>query len=102
MTDLEGLYQVWSGDSEGTTRPGLNDLVSNIDSATADKVERLFTHAKAKVDALGDPWDRVLAAPKDSPERKAAEDLVTALQALSDGLVEAGSKLGVLVLVPNG
>lgn len=102
VTDLEGLYQVWSGDSEGTTRPGLNDLVSNIDSATADKVERLFTDAKAKVDALGDPWDRVLAAPKDSPERKAAEDLVTALQALSDGLVEAGSKLGVLVLVPNG
>lgn len=54
------------------------------------------------MNALGDPWDRVLAAPKDSPERKAAEDLVTSLQALSDGLVNAGNKLGVIVLVPLG
>ena len=54
-----------------------------------------------KVAALGDPWDQVLAKPKDSPERKAAEDVVTTLQALGTGLKDVGSKLGVLVLIPT-
>ncbi len=101
VADIEGLYQVWTGDSEGKTRPGLNDLVYNLDSATADEVERLFQDAIAKVNAMGEPWDRVLAADKSSPERQNAEAVVTALQALSDGLVKAGNKLGVLVLVPT-
>ncbi len=102
IEDLAGIRQVWTGDSDGETRPGLNDLLFNIDPALADKVERLFADAEAKVNALGNPWDRVLASPKESPERKAAEDLVVSLQALADGLVEAGNRLGVLVLVPSG
>ena len=97
---FEGLRQVWSGDSEGATRPGLDDLVFNIDSATAGKVSALFTAAEAKLNAIGDPWKKVLAAPEGSVELQAAEDLVTALEALSGGLAEAGNKLGVLVLVP--
>lgn len=101
VADIQGLYQVWTGDSEGKTRPGLNDLVSGIDSATADEVERLFQDAIGKVNAMGDPWDRVLASGKSSPERQNAEAVVTALQALSDGLVKAGNRLGVLVLVPT-
>lgn len=100
--DLAGIRQVWTGDSDGRMRPGLDDLVRAQDAALAAKLEQLFADAEAKVNALGDPWDRVLAAPKDSPERKAAEDLVTSLQALSDGLVEAGNRLGVIVLVPTG
>ena len=55
-----------------------------------------------KVAALGNPWDKVLASPEGSPERKAAEDVVAALQALGTGLTEAGAKLGVLVLIPAG
>ena len=47
------------------------------------------------------PWDQVLAAPKDSPAHKAAEDVVTALQDLGTGLKDAGGKLGVLVLIPT-
>ena len=66
------------------------------------RVDALLADAEAKLNALGDPWDRVLAASPGSPERKAAEQAVAALQALSDGLVAAGNKLGVLVLVPNG
>ena len=56
---------------------------------------------KPRLRALGDPWDKVLATPKDSPERKAAEEVVVALQALGTGLKDAGSKLGVLVLIPT-
>ena len=99
--DLAGIRQVWTGDSDGATRPGLDDLVFGIDSALADKLTVLFNDTEAKVNALGDPWDRVLAAPKDSPKRQAAEALVVSLQALADGLSEAGNTLGVLVLVPK-
>ena len=54
------------------------------------------------MNALGGPSDRVLAAPRDSTERKAAEDLFKSPQTLSYGLVAAGNKLDVIMLVPAG
>ena len=99
--DLAGIKQVWTGDNEGGERAGLNDLVRSLDAGLADRVDGLLADAETKVAALGDPWDQVLAKPKDSAERKAAEDVVNALQALGTGLTEAGSKLGVLVLIPT-
>lgn len=99
--DLVGIKQVWTGDNEGGDRAGLNDLVRNKDAALADRIDGLLADTETKVAALGDPWDKVLAAPKDSPERKAAEEVVVALQALGTGLKDAGSKLGVLVLIPT-
>jgi len=99
--DLEGIKQVWTGDNEGGERAGLNDLVRGQDAALADRIDGLLTDAETKVAALGHPWDQVLAKPNDSPERKAAEDVVTALQTLGTGLKDAGSKLGVLVLIPT-
>jgi putative iron-regulated protein len=99
--DLAGIKQVWTGDDEGTERSGLNDLMRSQDAALTDRIDGLLSDAETKVAALGDPWDQVLAKPKDSPERKAAEDVVTALQALGTGLKDAGSKLGVLVLIPT-
>ena len=99
--DLAGIKQVWTGDNEGGERAGLNDLVRSLDAGLADRVDGLLADAGTKVAALGDPWDQVLAKPKDSPERKAAEDVVVALQALGTGLKDAGSKLGVLVLIPT-
>ena len=74
--DLAGIKQVWTGDNEGGERAGLNDLVRSQDAALADRVDGLLADAETKVAALGDPWDQVLAAPKDSPERKAAEEVV--------------------------
>jgi putative iron-regulated protein len=99
--DLVGIKQVWTGDNEAGDRAGLNDLVRSQDAALADRVDGLLADAETKVAALGDPWDQVLAKPKDSPERKAAEEVVVALQALGTGLKDAGSKLGVLVLIPT-
>ena len=99
--DLAGIKQVWTGDNEGGERAGLNDLVRSQDAALADRVDGLLADAETRVAALGDPWDQVLAKPKDSPERKAAEEVVVALQALGSGLRDAGNKLGVLVLIPT-
>ena len=99
--DLVGIKQVWTGDNEGGERAGLNDLVRSQDAALADRIDGLLADTETKVAALGDPWDKVLSATKDSPERKAAEDVVVALQALGTGLKDAGNKLGVLVLIPT-
>ena len=66
-----------------------------VDDCSTDDIE-------GAIAALGDPWDKVLAADPSSPERKAAEDAVVALQTLGKGLTDAGAKLGVLVLIPAG
>jgi putative iron-regulated protein len=100
--DLQGIKNVWTGDANGKERSGLDELVKSIDPATADSVGKLLADAETKIAALGDPWDKVLASPEGSPERKAGEDAVAALQALGKGLSDAGAKLGVLVLIPAG
>jgi putative iron-regulated protein len=99
--DLAGIKQVWTGDSEDALRPGLDELVLAEAPESAAKVNALLAKAETRIAALGDPWDKVLASANDSPERKAAEDVVLVLQELSAALVEAGNKLGVLVLVPT-
>lgn len=91
--DLVGIKRVW-------TETKLDELVKSRDPKVAEQVTSLLTSAETKMAALGDPWDQVLAAPKDSPPRKAAEEAVASLQNLADGLKAAGNKLGVLVLIP--
>ena len=100
--DLAGIKAVWTGDGAEKERKGIDELVRVLDKPTADKVDALLADAETKIAALGDPWDRVLAADPSSPERKAAEDAVAALQALGKGLTDAGARLGVLVLIPAG
>ncbi len=100
--DLAGIKAVWTGDGAGKERAGLDELVRSIDKPTADKVDALLADAEVKISALGNPWDKVLASAADSPERKAAEEAVTSLTELGKGLTDAGSKLGVLVLIPAG
>lgn len=101
VNDLAGIRQVWTGEADGVSRPGLDELVRKIDAATAEHVDALIADTEAKLNALGDPWDRVLAASPVASERQAAEHAVASLQALSDGLVAAGNELGVLVLIPS-
>ena len=98
--DLQGIKDIWTGDADGKSRVGLDELVKSIDPATAATIDALLADAETKIAALGDPWDQVLASPDGSPAKQAGEAAVSALIALADGLTKAGSKLGVLVLVP--
>ena len=93
--DLVGIKAVW-------TDAKIAELVAAQDPALAKRVDGLFADTETKINALGDPWDQVLAAPKDSTARKDAEAVVASLQALADGLKDVGNKLGVLVLIPTG
>lgn len=100
--DLAGIKQVWTGDDGKTKRAGLNELVKARKPELASKVDALLADTESKVAALGDPWDQVLSSPQDSTARKAAEDVVTSLQALADGFKQVGNELGVVVLIPSG
>ena len=100
--DLKGIENIWTGAYPGAGGPGLKAVVEAIDPALVGMVDGLLADATAKVAALGDPWDQVLAAAPDSPERQAAEAAVSSLQALGDGLKRVGAELGVLVQIPSG
>ncbi len=93
--DLVGIRAVWD-------KAGLAELTATRDADLSKRVDALFNDAEAKIAALGDPWDKVLAAPKDSAPRKDAEAAVASLQALADGLKAVGNTLGVVVLIPTG
>jgi putative iron-regulated protein len=100
--DLKGIENIWTGAYPGAAGPGLEALVEKVDPTLAEEVSGLLAAATEKIAALGDPWDQVLAAPPESPERQAAEEAVVALQALGDALKRAGNALGVLVQIPSG
>jgi putative iron-regulated protein len=100
--DLKGVENVWTGVYPGSPGPGMRDLLTKVDAELAAEVDGLLVEATAKIAALGDPWDQVLASPEGSPERAAGEEAVAALQALADGLRRAGNALGVLVQIPSG
>jgi putative iron-regulated protein len=100
--DLKGIADVWNGVMAGGKGSGIAALVARLDPALAKKVDGLLAEATAKVAALGDPWDKVLASPPGSPGRQAGEAAVTALQALGAGLKQTGERLGVLVQIPTG
>lgn len=99
--DLQGIKQVWTGDDGVTKRAGIRTLLEKDNAELTAKLDGLFADTEAKIAKLGDPWDQVLAAPAGSPERLAAEDVVTALTALASSLKDAGNKLGVLVIIPS-
>ncbi len=93
--DLEGIKRVWFNAKIG-------ELVSSRDETLAKQVSALFLDTEVKINKLANIWDTVLASPKNSPQRKDAEAVVTSLQSLANGLKDVGNKLGVLVLIPAG
>jgi putative iron-regulated protein len=99
--DLVGIKSVWTGDTPDKQRSGLDDLVRSLDAPLARKIDFLLKDAEAKIAQLPSPWDKVLISDKASKDRQSAEQVVTALQDLANGFVQAGNKLGVLVLVPG-
>jgi putative iron-regulated protein len=100
--DLAGIKAVWTGDGAGKERPGLDEVLKKLDAGLAAEVDGLLAQAEADINALGDPWDQVLAAAPGSEVRVVAEKAVASLQALGEGFKRAGAKLGVLVLIPEG
>lgn len=99
--DMVGIETVYYGRYPSGEKVGLDDLLRKLDPDRAKKIDALMDDATSKISALGQPWDSVLAGDPASPERKAGEDAVAALGALSAELKSAGTTLGVLVQIPG-
>ncbi len=99
--DLRGIRNVYSGDVGGTIGAGLNELVRSIDPALDDRITALLHVAEAAFADVDQPFDSVLATPEGSLARAEAEAAVDALSDLSQGFVDVGVRLGVLVLLPT-
>lgn len=97
--DLVGVRQVWSGDDGTTKRLGLRSLFVGEHEALGSKLDAALASTEAKIAALGDPWDQVLATPAGSPEKLAGEEVVKGLEVIGNTMVEVGNTLGVKVLV---
>ncbi len=93
--DLAGIRDVWH-------RAKLDELVASQDGGLAREVTAMLLDVETKINQLADPWDQVLASPKNSAMRADAEAVVVALQALADGFKKVGDRLGVVVLIPSG
>ena len=97
--DLVGVKQVWSGDDGTTKRLGLRSLFVGEHEALGSKLDAALASTEAKIAALGDPWDQVLATPAGSPEKLAGEAVVKGLEDIGNTMVEVGNTLGVKVLI---
>jgi putative iron-regulated protein len=92
---LEGVRRAWYG-RDGR---GLASVLKPLRPTLAAELDARFARAEAAVAALPQPFDRMLATAPDSAERQAGEAAVAALQELGAGLRDAGTALGVLVIV---
>ena len=70
-----------------------------VDPSSQKKLQAALQKTTDDIAALHDPFDQILASPKDSSERKQAEKVVADLQNQSAAIKEAAKKLGITVLV---
>ncbi len=93
-----GLKQVWSHGKAASLRA----LVRSKDQALAARVDQALIDVSKAAQALEAPFDQMLLSAADSPGRKKAEGLASALGKLVTELKSAGQALGVLVSAPGG
>ena len=99
---LRGIRNVWTGDFDGETRPGLSVVVGRIDPALAQRILHALDHAEESVGMLESPLERdTLPAPANSPARQTAERAIADLKRFASLIRDAGTKMGVMVYLPN-
>jgi putative iron-regulated protein len=98
---VAGIRAVWLAGSDRVPDASLAALVATRDPALAARIKGLFADADARVAALAQPFDSVLAQAPGSKARADAEGASEALRSLAIGLRDAGRSLGVLVIVPG-
>lgn len=96
LANAEGIAQVYLGTAG---RPGLGALVATVDPGLDARLTAALADSVARAAAIEPPFDRILAAPPDSPARAEVEGLVASLQRQSELIAEAGRVLGAAVEV---
>ncbi len=102
LFDIRGIREVYSGGAATPAGASLQALVAQRAPEINNQVLAALAAVEADAEALPRPFDReVLASPKGSAGRNAAEKLVKDLTTLAAKLQDAGAAVGVLVIVPT-
>ena len=99
---LRGARNVWTGDHDEDTEPGLENLMGRVDPVLAQRITHALNHAEGAIAALQTPLERdTLTATPDSPARENAERAIADLKKFANLLRDAATKLGVAVYLPS-
>ena len=95
--DAQGIYNVYHGDYKGYKGRGFDELVAKLSPGVNQRTVAALDQTHAKVAAINQPFDQVLASRAGSPERDEVEAAIDAFEAQAVMFQEVGTVLGVKV-----
>lgn len=102
QSGLKGVRNMVEARYEGTKLgASLLDLLDYQDPALANRIRKNLDAADRGVAALNIPFDQLILTPADHPQRIAAEQTLSDIRALAQGLKAASEALGVQIVVPG-
>jgi putative iron-regulated protein len=100
IQDVQGVLNVWEGSYEGSSYGlGVKDIVAELDTALADKVDARIKESLALANALNTPFDQEIAPGSAGNQRVA--DLVVSLQTQEQDLFEVFELFGLTIEIPT-
>lgn len=97
VNDIEGIRRVYLGAWPGVAGPGLDRLVATRDAELAGRLRGQIERALADARSFPETFERMIAAPDGSPQRRALEAVVRGLEDFGESLALAAEKLDVTV-----
>jgi uncharacterized iron-regulated protein len=88
---------VYLAEFPGVTGPSLHSLVAKSDPDLAKRLRAQIDATLAKAQAFPATFETMIAAPDGSAERRALEEVITALEQQGETLADAAKQLGVKV-----
>jgi putative iron-regulated protein len=95
LSNVQGLQNVYHGRYETFDGTGVEDWLAERDPELARLIDKRLDEIERAVRELRRPFDRILASPRGSKERKAAERVVRSFRLLEDLLTLARLKIDV-------
>lgn len=95
--DQRGIENVYFGRVEGSSGPGIHDLLKQSDAELAERVAAGVRTTSEAVGRIHAPFDQVLASPAGDPLRQPVEEALLAFEQQAELFVEAGKSLGLKV-----
>lgn len=94
-----GIRLAYTADFEGIDGTSLSSVVEKIDPAANKALLDQLDANVAAAQALEGPFDQIITADDDDPQRQALSELITNLQTQGDAIAELASALGFEITV---
>ena len=95
--NAQGITNVYTGDYKSYNGAGFNELIAKLSPDVDQEITQALDETASSIDAIGAPFDQMLASAADSPRRQAAEQAVTALENQAEALKKIAPVLGINV-----